>query len=162
MKLSRQLTCILLAGSAAAALTACGGGNDPAVAPVATTAGAASAAAAGGVGCTGDVQAFFTKNAGSYPSKAVAQGGTGTVAGIAAGTVATVIVGADCTLKVGDFSLSYLDKSLSPSPGGQIDVSLTGPNSGNSTYEVFGDGTGLTSLNDTRTKSFMNFFLPKK
>ena len=129
---------------------------------VSAVSGGGTTASTGAVGCTGDALTFFTKNAGSYPSTASSFGGTGTVAGIATGAAATVVVGADCTLKVGDFSLKYQDGSLSPSPGGQIDVSLTGPNSGSSTYEVFGDGTGLTSLNDTRTKSFMNFFLPKK
>ncbi|CAN5605271.1 hypothetical protein BH11PSE7_BH11PSE7_17770 [soil metagenome] len=116
----------------------------------------------GSVGCTGDALAFFTKNAGTYPSTASSFGGSGTVAGIANGGAATVVIGADCTVKVGDASLKYQDGSLSPSPGGQIDVSLTGTNFSFSTYEVYGDGTGLTSLHDTRTDSYMNFFLPKK
>jgi hypothetical protein len=116
----------------------------------------------GGVGCTGDALAFFTKNAGTYPSTASSFGGSGTVAGIANVAAASVVIGADCTVKVGDLSLAYKDASLSQSGGGQIDVSLAGTNSGFSTYEVYGDGTGLTSLNDTRTNSFMNFSLPKK
>ena len=124
--------------------------------------GGAASTSTGSVGCTGDALAFFTKNAGSYASTASSFGGAGTVAGIANGGAATVTVGADCTLKVGDASLKYQDGSLSPSPGGQIDVSVTGPNFSFSTYEVFGDGAGLTSLHDTRTDSYMNFFLPKK
>ena len=135
---------------AAALLAACGGGDS------------APAATAGTVGCTGDALAFFTKNAGTFPSTASSFGGSGTVAGIANGSAATVVVGADCTLKVGDGTLMYKDASLSPSPGGQIDVEMTGVNFTGSTYEVYGDGTGLTSVHDTRTNSYMNFFLPKK
>jgi hypothetical protein len=127
-----------------------------------TSTGATGSTSTGSVGCTGDALAFFTKNAGSYPSTAQSFGGSGTAAGIANGAAATVVVGADCTLKVGDSTLTYQDGSLSPSPGGQIDVSLTGTGFGFSSYEVFGDGTGLASLNDKRTSTFMNFFLPKK
>ena len=116
----------------------------------------------GSVGCTGDALAFFTKNAGTYPSTGSSYGGSGTVAGIPNGGAATVVVGADCTVKVGDGSLKYQDGSLSKSPDGQIDVSLTGTNFSSSTFEVFGAGGGLASLHDTRTDSFMNFFTPKK
>jgi hypothetical protein len=116
----------------------------------------------GSVGCTGDALAFFTANAGSYASTGQGYGGSGPVAGIANGGAATVVVGADCTVKVGDGSFKYQDGSLSKSPDGQIDVSLTGTNFSNSTFEVFGMGGGLASLHDTRTDSFMNFFTPKK
>lgn len=125
--------------------------------------GGVATSAGGGTGCTGDVAVFFAKNKGSYPSKGESFGGTGTVAGVANGQATIVIVADNCTVTVGSSTLSYRDGSFSKSPNGQIDVSLSGTGFGPaSSYEVFADGAGLASLNDTRTSSFMNFFTPKK
>ena len=131
-------------------LAACGGGD-----------GGYGSTSTGGAACTGDALAFFTKNAGSYPSTATIIDGSGTVAGIADKAAASVVIGADCSVKVGDASLMYKDASLK-SYSDQINVNLTGTNFTISGYEVFGNGSGLLTLSDVRTNSVMGFGLPKK
>lgn len=110
----------------------------------------------GSVGCTGDAAALFAANAGSYSSTAQSYGGSGTVAGIANGATTTVTVSANCTLTVGDSTVSYKDGSYT-SGGGEIGVSLESTNFDNSSYEFFGANNTLASLHDKRTNSFMNF-----
>jgi hypothetical protein len=116
----------------------------------------------GSVGCTGDAAALFAANAGSYSSTAQSYGGSGTVAGVAVGSTTTVVVSANCTITVGDSTVSYQDGSLSHDGGGQISVVVAGTNFNNSTYEFFGANNTLASLHDTRTDSFMNFFMGAK
>ncbi len=120
-----------------------------------------STGSTGSAGCTGDTAALFAANAGSYASTAQTYGGSGTVAGIANGAATTVVVSANCTLTVGDSTVSYKEGSYT-SGGGEIGVSLVSANFDNSSYEFFGTNNTLASLHDKRTNSFMNFFMGAK
>ena len=126
---------------------------------------ASSTAAAGGVGCTGDALAFFTKNKGSYPVVADLYtpgplGAAATVAGIKDKGATTVIVSDNCTVTVGAKVFTYKNGSLSKSPDGQIDTEISATGFSTATYEVFGPavGGGLVSLGDSTTGAFGNFF----
>jgi hypothetical protein len=121
-----------------------------------------NATSTGGAGCTGLAASFFAKNKGTYPSTADVYTGAGPVAGVANHASTTVVVSENCTVTVNSIVFTYKDGSYSPSPDGQVDVELTsaGTRFPTSTYEVFGKGGGLVSLQDSTTSSYGNFFTP--
>ena len=116
----------------------------------------------GPAGCTGDVAAFFAANAKTYAGVAgtydATPSGRPTVLGFVNGATYPVTVNGNCTITVGTYTLTYVDKTFFSV--GQYDADVAGAGVAHGHYEKFSDGTSLLGLNDPATTNGIGFSMP--